>query len=126
MSEIKGIYAASLSILDENLALNIDKTINHAENLIDQGCHGVVIFGSTGQAQLISVSEKIQLINKLVNSKYRNKYIIGTGLNSLSETINFMKISVSLNHMFLQCQWSMLLMENKIYHGNLMKGESHQ
>ena len=97
MSEIKGIYAASLSILDENLALNIDKTINHAENLIDQGCHGVAIFGSTGQAQLISVSEKIQLINKLSNSKYRDKYIIGTGLNSLSETINFMKISVSLN-----------------------------
>jgi len=49
------------------------------------------------QAQLISVSEKIQLINKLANSKYRDKYIIGTGLNSLSETINFMKISVSLN-----------------------------
>ena len=97
MSEIKGIYAASLSILDENLALNIDKTINHAENLIDQGCHGVAIFGSTGQAQLISVSEKIQLINELANSKYRDKYIIGTGLNSLSETINFMKISVSLN-----------------------------
>ena len=97
MSEIKGIYAASLSILDENLALNIDKTISHAENLIDQGCHGVAIFGSTGQAQLISVSEKIQLINKLANSKYRDKYIIGTGLNSLSETINFMKISVSLN-----------------------------
>jgi len=47
MSEIKGIYAASLSILDENLALNIDKTINHAENLIDQGCHGVAILGST-------------------------------------------------------------------------------
>ena len=97
MSEIKGIYAASLSILDENLALNIDKTINHAEYLIDQGCHGVAILGSTGQAQLISVSEKIQLINKLANSKYRDKYIIGTGLNSLSETINFMKISVSLN-----------------------------
>ena len=60
MSEIKGIYAASLSILDSNLALNVKKTIKHAENLIDQGCHGVAIFGSTGQAQLISISEKIQ------------------------------------------------------------------
>ena len=28
MGEIKGIYAASLSILDQNLALNIDKTIH--------------------------------------------------------------------------------------------------
>ena len=97
MSEIKGIYAASLSILNENLALNIDKTIKHAENLIDSGCHGVAMFGSTGQSQLISVSEKIQLINSLAKSKYKDNYIIGTGLNSLGETINFMRISNSLN-----------------------------
>jgi len=97
MSEIKGIYAASLSILDENLALNIDKTIKHAENLINSGCHGVAMFGSTGQSQLISVSEKVQLINSLAKSKYKDNYIIGTGLNSLGETINFMRISNSLN-----------------------------
>ena len=97
MSEIKGIYAASLSILDNNLALNVDKTIQHAENLIDMGCHGVAVFGSTGQSQLISVSEKIQLINSLSKSNNKDKYLIGTGLNSLSETINFMKISKSLN-----------------------------
>ena len=97
MNEIKGIYAATLSVLDSNLALNIEKTVSHAENLIDIGCHGVAVFGSTGQSQLISVSEKIQLINKLSKSKYKNKYIIGTGLNSLSETINLMKISNSLN-----------------------------
>ena len=97
MIEIKGIYAASVSILDDNLALNVEKTISHSENLMDMGCHGVAMFGSTGQSQLISISEKIQLINALSKSKYRNKFIVGTGLNSLSETINFMKISISLN-----------------------------
>ncbi len=97
MTEIKGIYAASLSILDKNLALNVNKTVKHVENLIDIGCHGVAIFGSTGQSQLISVSEKIQMINELSKSKYKDKYILGTGFNSLSETINFMKISHSLS-----------------------------
>jgi len=97
MNKIRGIYAASLSILDENLSLNIDKTIQHAENLISQGCHGVVVFGSTGQAQLISVSEKISLLNKLSQSKNKDNFLIGTGFNSLIETINFMKISCSLN-----------------------------
>ena len=63
MSKINGIYAAGLSILDGNLALDVEKTIKHAENLIDNGCHGVAIFGSTGQAQLLSVSEKISLLN---------------------------------------------------------------
>jgi len=96
MTEIKGIFAASMSILDKNLTLDLNKTIIHSENLIDQGCHGVAIFGSTGQAQLISVSEKISLLNKLSTNKYKDKYIIGTGLNSLGETINLMKIATSL------------------------------
>jgi len=94
---INGIYAASLSLLDENLALDCKKTIFHAETIIENGCHGVVFFGSTGQSQLISLSEKIQLINYLPNSKYKEKFIIGTGLNSLSDTINLMKISKTLN-----------------------------
>ncbi len=96
MSKINGIYAAGLSVLDENLALNVKKTIKHAENLIDNGCHGVAIFGSTGQAQLLSVSEKISLLNELSNSKYKENYLIGTGLNSLNETINLISISKSL------------------------------
>ena len=97
MSKIKGIYAASMSLFNKDLSLNISKTITHAEKLIDQGCHGVAIFGSTGQAQLISVSEKISLLNELSQSQHKDKYLIGTGLNSLSETVNLMKIATSLN-----------------------------
>ncbi|MDB3895530.1 dihydrodipicolinate synthase family protein [Candidatus Pelagibacter sp.] len=97
MSKINGIYAASMSVLNEDLTLNAIKTLAHAEKLIDQGCHGVALFGSTGQAQLIPISEKINLFNQLSTSKYKEKFIIGTGLNSLGETINLMKIAKSLN-----------------------------
>ena len=97
MTIIRGIFAASMSILNEDLSLNVEKTIKHAEKLIDQGCHGTAIFGSTGQAQLISVSEKINLLNKLSDSNYKDRHLIGTGMNSLSETINFIKIAISLN-----------------------------
>jgi 4-hydroxy-tetrahydrodipicolinate synthase len=97
MSKIKGIYAASMSVINEDLTLDVTKTIQHAETIIDQGCHGAAIFGSTGQAQLISISEKINLFNQLSTSKYKEKYIIGTGLNSLSETINLISVARSLN-----------------------------
>ena len=97
MSKIKGIYAASMSLFNKDLSLNIEKTIGHAEKIIEQGCHGVAIFGSTGQAQLISVSEKITLLNELSKSHHKDKFLIGTGLNSLSETINLMKVAISLN-----------------------------
>ena len=93
MSKIKGIYAAGMSILNDDLSLNIEKTISHSEKIIKQGCHGVAIFGSTGQAQLIPVIEKISLLNKLSLSNFKKNFLIGTGMNSLGETINFMKIS---------------------------------
>ena len=57
MSKVNGIYAATLSVLNDDLSLNIKKTINHAENVMELGCHGVVFFGSTGQSQLISLSD---------------------------------------------------------------------
>jgi 4-hydroxy-tetrahydrodipicolinate synthase len=97
MNKINGIFAASMSVFNADLSLNIEKTLDHAEKIIDQGCHGVAIFGSTGQAQLISISEKISLLNQLAKSKYKEKYLIGTGLNSLSETINLMSVASSLN-----------------------------
>jgi 4-hydroxy-tetrahydrodipicolinate synthase len=97
MSKIKGVYAASMSVINKNLTLNVKETINHAEMVVDQGCHGVAVFGSTGQAQLIPVAEKINLLNELSTSKYREKYVIGTGLNSLGETINLMNVAKSLD-----------------------------
>ena len=96
MAKSKGIYAAGMSVLNADLSLNVEKTILHSEKIIYQGCHGVAIFGSTGQSQLIPVVEKIELLNKLSQSRYKKNFIIGTGLNSLGETINLMKVATSL------------------------------
>ena len=96
MSKVNGIYAATMSIFGNDLSLNVKKTIEHGENLIKQGCHGVVFFGSTGQSQLIQISEKLNCINELSKSNFKNQFILGTGLNSLNETINLMKISITL------------------------------
>ena len=96
MNKIQGIYAASLSLFNDDLSLNVERTINHADFLIDNGCHGVVILGSTGQSQLISISEKIKLINSLPKSKNFKKFIVGTGLNSLGDAINLINITLSI------------------------------
>ena len=97
MGEIKGIYAAAVSILNNDLSLDVNKTVKHCENIIKDGCHGVVLFGSTGQSQLIPLNEKIEMINFVSkNDKIKNKLIIGTGLNSLVENINFLKLSLNI------------------------------
>ncbi len=92
---IKGIFAASMSILKEDLSLDVDFTIKHAEKLIKEGCHGVAIFGSTGQAQLISLNDKKKLIEKLTDNKFKDNIIIGTGENALSQNIELMRHSIN-------------------------------
>jgi len=103
MSIKKGIYAASMSIFNADLSLDVDSTINHSEKLVKEGCHGAVLFGSTGMSQLIALEEKKKLIEKLAHSKMKDHYIIGTGSNSLKENINIMKhtLNAGINRFLL-------------------------
>ena len=87
----KGIYAASMSIFNQDLSLDVESTIKHSEKLIQSGLHGAIFFGSTGCAQLISTSEKKKLIEKLNNNKFKDRFMIGTGVNALNENIDIMK-----------------------------------
>ena len=91
----KGIYSASMSVFNDDLSLDVDSTIKHAEKVISEGCHGVVFFGSTGMAQLISSDEKKVLIDKISTNKLKDFFIMGTGANSLNENIQLMKHSIN-------------------------------
>ena len=90
MSLLKGVYAAGLSVLKEDLSLDVKKTIEHHENLIKKGLSGTFFFGSTGQSQLISLAEKKNLISNLCHSKYKSSFFLGTGVNSLRDNIDLL------------------------------------
>ena len=90
----KGIYAASMSIFNQDLSLDVDSTIQHSEKLIKEGLHGAIFFGSTGCSQLISSKEKKKLIDKLHENKFKEHFMIGTGANALNENIELMKHSL--------------------------------
>jgi len=112
----KGVYAATLSVLNENHTLNVDATIKHAENIIKNGLHGVFFFGSTGQSQLISMAEKKELVSKLPLSKFKKNFFLGTGCNSFNESIDF--INYAMEYGFQ----TFLIMPPAYYKGNTEQG----
>tara|TARA_B100000686_G_C16531321_1_gene832476 strand:- start:51 stop:935 length:885 start_codon:yes stop_codon:yes gene_type:complete len=93
MSIKKGIYAASMTIISEDMTVLVDETIKHSEKILNDGATGCVLFGSTGQSQLISVDEKKKVIEKLSHNKFKDRFILGTGLNSLNDNINLIKFA---------------------------------
>jgi len=87
----RGVYSATCSILFDDYSLNVDATIAHAASSINNGLHGAIFFGSTGQSQLIDLNSKKNLISKAANHKLRKKFFFGTGCNSLNDTIDLIK-----------------------------------
>jgi len=112
----RGVYAASLSVLNKDLTLNVEATISHAENLIKNGLHGCFFFGSTGMSQLISKNEKMELISKISTHKQRKHFFLGTGCNSLNENIELIKYASEFNFN------TILLMPSAYYVGNSDEG----
>ena len=94
MSIKKGIYAASLTIINEDMTVSEYETIRHSEKVLADGATGCVLFGSTGQSQLISIDEKKKVIEKLSDNKFKDQFIIGTGLNSLNDNVNLIKFAL--------------------------------
>tara|TARA_A100000164_G_scaffold97610_1_gene84998 strand:- start:216 stop:1100 length:885 start_codon:yes stop_codon:yes gene_type:complete len=112
----RGVYSATCSILREDYSLNVEATIAHAASTINNGLHGVIFFGSTGQSQLISISEKKDLIAKIASHKLRKQFFLGTGCNSLNETIDLIKYGYEYGFK------DFLIMPPAYYKGNTDKG----
>ncbi len=87
----RGVYSATCSILRDDCSLNVEATIAHAVSSINNGLHGTIFFGSTGQSQLIDLNSKKNLISKAGSHKLKKKFFFGTGCNSLNETIDLIK-----------------------------------
>ena len=89
-----GIYPASMSVLNDDLSLNDEQTVLHAEKLISQGCVGAVLAGTTGMSAYLSIREKMNLIERASKSSQNKSMIIGPGTTSLldcASLINFAK-----------------------------------
>jgi 4-hydroxy-tetrahydrodipicolinate synthase len=112
----KGVYAASLSVINSNGTLNVDETISHASETIKNGLHGVFFFGSTGQSQLISSFEKKELIAKVASHKFRKQFFIGTGSNSINENIDLVRYAMEYDFK------DFLIMPPAYYKGNTDEG----
>mgnify|MGYP001452168000 FL=1 len=99
-----GIYSASMSVLNNDLSLNADQTVLHAEKLILQGCKGAVLSGTTGMSAYLSIRDKMNLIERASKSSKNQSMIIGPGTNSLLDTVKLINFAKSKGLSKFLCQ----------------------
>jgi 4-hydroxy-tetrahydrodipicolinate synthase len=85
---LKGVFAAALTPMDEDLNVNTEAFAVHCRRLLDAGCHGLGVFGTTGEANSLSPSERLSALEGLVDSGIPSEKLLpGTGSCALTEAV---------------------------------------
>lgn len=86
---LAGVYAAAVTPLQADGALALDDLPILLEFLASRGCHGALLFGTTGEGPSFSPAERLTLLQEALNwrADHANFHILmGTGTPSLEET----------------------------------------
>ena len=91
-TNLNTVFSASVSLLIHDLSLDVGATIEHALRVEKLGVSSCVL-GSTSMSQFLQISDKKKLIKEILKHKFQN-LLIGTGCNSLGDTINLIRYSL--------------------------------
>src|SRR4051794_12191929 len=87
-SSFDGVYAAALTPLREDLSIDRRAFAEHCRRLLDEGCDGLAIFGTTGEANSFSVSERVTAWEALVADGIPGDALLpGTGACALPDAV---------------------------------------
>ena len=64
--QFSGIYAAALTPLNAFGELDIELMVSHCHWLLNNGCNGLAILGTTGEANSFSIKERIFILDRLI------------------------------------------------------------
>jgi 4-hydroxy-tetrahydrodipicolinate synthase len=84
----EGVLAAVLTPMDDGLAPDHTAVATHCHRLLSAGCHGLSIFGTTGEANSLSIGERLAALEALLESDVPASVLLpGTGSCALTDTV---------------------------------------
>lgn len=83
-----GVYAASLTPVTANLEIDHRLLTAHCCWLLANGCSGIVLLGTTGEANSFSTAERMAALDAVVDGGIApTRLMVGTGCAALSDTV---------------------------------------
>ncbi|MSO71395.1 MAG: dihydrodipicolinate synthase family protein [Alphaproteobacteria bacterium] len=92
---LAGVWAAALTAADDQLALDIGRSVAHARWLLAHGCDGVLLLGTTGEANSLSYAERLDLIGASAATIEADRLMIGIGSSSLADAVALGRTSLA-------------------------------
>lgn len=93
---IRGVFCASATPLNADLSPDLGAFVAHAGALLADGCDGIALLGTTGEANSFSLAERRAILEAAVAGVGAERLMPGTGVNALPETVELTRHALSL------------------------------
>jgi 4-hydroxy-tetrahydrodipicolinate synthase len=94
---LQGILAPALTAVTDNYQIHPELTIAHYKWLLANGCDGLVVFGTTSEANSFSVAERKRFLEQVVGAGVDpKKIVVGTGCCALSDSVELTSHAVEI------------------------------
>ena len=93
----RGVFCAALTPVTADLAPDHARFVAHCRRLLAQGCDGIALLGTTGEANSFSTGERQALLEATVAAGIAPERLLpGTGVTALTETVALTRHALSL------------------------------
>lgn len=87
-----GVFCASVTPFNVDLSPDLGLFTSHCRRLLDDGCTGIAMLGTTGEANSLSSRERMDLLEAAVKSGISPGQLLpGTGVAAFTETVELTK-----------------------------------
>ncbi len=92
---IHGVWSPVLVPVHDDFSMDVERFLAHARWLLDQGCHGLALFGTTSEANSFSLEERMELLEAALEAGIDPQQImVGTGCCALPDSVRLTRHAV--------------------------------
>ncbi len=96
-TKLKGVIAAIATAVDANCEPDLARSLDHARYLLDNGCDGLNVLGTTGEATSFSLMQRQRVMSGYKSAGLpMDRLMVGTGAAALGDAISLTQHAAGL------------------------------
>jgi 4-hydroxy-tetrahydrodipicolinate synthase len=93
----RGVIAATATAIDADQRPDLPRLLHHCRTLLDEGCDGINLLGTTGEATAFRVEQRLAVMKAIGEAGLPlDRFMVGTGLPALEDTVRLTRAACDL------------------------------